>query len=114
METLSALRGLAQSYEPHVHATTVAWTEPRFVIREPLDFTQFARACFALEVVVGFSRAEVTRALGVRVHDVERALALWRRHLSDQGTKCLGCDALLDARFGAFCSRRCHDAALER
>lgn len=114
METLTALRGLAQNYEPKTHATTIAWTEPSYVLREPLDYTQFARACFTLEVLVGFSRAHVAHALGVRVHDIERAIALWRRHLQEHGKKCLGCDALIDDRFGGFCSRRCHDAAVSR
>lgn len=114
METLSALRGLAESYEPQIHQTKTAWNEPEFVLRQPLDYTLFARTCFTLAVVVGYTTEQIAKALGVRKHDVTLAQTLWRRQLAEHGSKCLGCDVLVDSRFGSFCSRRCHELAINR
>jgi hypothetical protein len=113
VDTLNALRGLTGRFDPAFHraADTVDFETPQYVIRESLDYTQFARAVFTLTAVCAFTPEQVAGALGVRLDDVSRALLIWRRHLSRHGRTCLGCDVLLDRRFGEFCSRSCRETA---
>lgn len=112
-EAVSALQGLASAYEPTAHRTSEAfdWETPEFLLRRPLDYTSFARACFTLHTVASFTTRQISRATGTRQRDVEQALDLWRRHLSGHGVRCLGCAVILDPRYGEFCSRSCHDNA---
>lgn len=114
IETLSALQGLAQQYNPQLHQTSEAfdWETPEFVIRRHLDYTQFARACFALLSTALFTTRQIARAIGTRERDVELAIKLWRRHLSGHGRRCLQCQALVDPKYQEFCSRTCHDHAI--
>lgn len=109
----SALQGLARDYLPHQHpvASQLDWDSPRFVLREPLDYTLYSRACATLRHE-RFTVIQISRATGTRVEDVELALELWQRHLDRRGVHCEGCDALVDARFGPFCSKACHDRIL--
>lgn len=110
-EAVSALQGLAQAYEPSLHKTGEAfdWETPEFLLRRPLDYTQYARACFTLSTIAMFTNRQISRATGTRERDVEQAIALWRRHLSGHGRRCLGCEAIVDPRYTEFCSRSCHD-----
>lgn len=110
-EQAQALRGLVAKYDPARHRTEahLDFESPVFVLREALDYTEYARACFALQTVARFSTAQIARATGTRASDVDLALQAWRRHLSKKGRRCLGCDTLLDPRFGEFCSRTCYD-----
>ena len=116
LKTVHALRGLAASFEPQRHRTKehLEFSTPAFVLHEALDYTQYARACFTLEVLASFSTEQIASATGTKPVDVATAVAAWRRHLGKRGKSCLGCDVLLDHRFGAFCSRSCHDRALGR
>jgi hypothetical protein len=115
-EAMSALQGLALAYEPTAHRTGDAfdWETPEFLLRRPLDYTQYARSCFTLLTIAMFTPRQIARATGTRERDVEQAIALWRRHLSGHGTRCLGCDSLVDTRYTEFCSRICHDRATQR
>jgi hypothetical protein len=111
---VNALQGLAKGYDPKHHRTAehLDFASPAYVIRHPLDYTGYARGCFALLTVSSFSTREIASATGTRERDVELALSAWRRHLSRKGRRCLGCDVLLDPRFGEFCSRSCRDRAI--
>lgn len=113
VSTRTALRGLSAHYEPTAHTTTsgIEFECPEFVIREPLDYTAYARACALLFDQAFMSEAQIATATGTRTKDVETALAMWRRHLSMHGVKCLGCNRIVDPRFGSVCSRSCHDQA---
>lgn len=112
-EAVEALQGLARAYEPAAHQTGQAldWETPEFVLRQALDYTQYARAVFSLITTARFTPRQVARATGTRESDVDQALQLWRRHLSTNGRRCLGCPTLVDPRFAEFCSRSCHDRA---
>lgn len=114
-ESIGALRGLAD-YEPKTHLTAehLNWDTPTFVLRVPLDYTQYARACFTLQTTASFTTKQIAHATGTKTHDVELALEAWRRHLTARGKRCLGCATLLDHRFTEFCSRTCHDYATKR
>lgn len=111
-ESIGALRGLTD-YEPKAHVTTehLDWETPTFLLRVPLDYTQYARACFALQTTVSFTLKQIAHATGTKPRDVELAIEIWRRHLTARGKRCLGCATLLDHRFTEFCSRSCHDYA---
>jgi hypothetical protein len=113
-ELASALQGLAPDYDGEAHTTSadLDFETPSYLLRTALDYTQYARACCALTTVAMFSIQQVASATGTNVRDVETALAIWRRHLSSSGRRCLGCAVLLDHRFTEFCSRRCHDHAV--
>lgn len=52
------------------------WEPPRYVLREPLDYTRFAELVFDL-VSIGHSPARVAAGLGVRPTDVDDACRLW-------------------------------------
>lgn len=114
-ENVAALQGLAPFYDPRQHRTVGApdFDTPEFVLRLPLDYTQYARACHTLELA-RFSVAQIASGTGTKPKDVEVALAMWRRHLSSKGQRCLGCNLLLDHRFSEFCSRTCYDAAIRK
>jgi hypothetical protein len=111
-ETLSALIGLIAAYDPQQHRTStdLDWETPAFLLRQPIQYTMFAKTVFDLTTLTELGPELLSQALGVRTKDIEHAVMLWRRHLSQSGRKCLGCDALVDPRFGAFCSRSCHDS----
>ncbi len=113
---VQALVTLSSTYEPSAHHTAadLAFEVPEFVVREPLQYSAFARACFHLYHEAMLSPGQVAQAMGVRVSDVDLALLSWRRHLRELSQKCLGCDTLLDPRFGSFCSRSCHDQHIPR
>lgn len=110
-EQAQALQGLVKGYDPARHRTAehLDFESPVFVLRQALDYTQYARACFTLQTTARFSTAQIARATGTKERDVDLALQAWRRHLSRKGRRCLGCDVLLDTRFGEFCSRTCYD-----
>jgi hypothetical protein len=111
---LAALQGLSPVYDPEVHTvdSSVVFEAPEYVVREALDYSAFSHACYALHRESMMGAGQVASALGVRRVDVELALVIWKRHLSAQGTKCLGCDQRVDQRYGNFCSRTCHDRHL--
>lgn len=113
-EQIESLKGLAGHFDPAAHrvASTIDFETPKYVLRDALDYTQFARAVFSLLVVCEFNVEQISAALGMSQADVNRAVLIWRRHLSQRGRTCLGCKVLLDARFGPFCSRSCHDQAV--
>lgn len=111
---LAALQGLSPTYEPEVHRldSSVVFESPEYLIREALDYSSFAHACYALHRESMMSAGQVASALGVRRVDAELAIVIWKRHLSQHGVKCLGCDQYVDQRYGNFCSRTCHDRHL--
>jgi len=113
-DQIEALRGLTGRFDPAAHrvASTVDFETPTYVIRNELDYTQFARAVFSLLAVCEFTPEQISGALGMSLADVNKAVLIWRRHLSRHGRTCLGCNVLLDRRFGEFCSRSCHDHAI--
>jgi hypothetical protein len=115
-QAIGALQGLSQGYEPSVHmtSTTVDFDTPQFVLREPLDYTQYARLCHTLRDSYAFTLKQIAHGTGTRINDVEKAIELWVRWLGTQGAKCLGCDALVDPRFQKECSRSCYDRAISR
>jgi hypothetical protein len=111
---LAALQGLSPSYEPEVHRalSSLDFEGPEYVVREALNYTAFAYACYALYRELMLSPTQISHAMGVRKTDVELALLIWKRHLIKHGAKCLGCDQRVDQRYGNFCSRTCHDRHL--
>jgi hypothetical protein len=112
-ESLAAIQGLVVDYQParHMVENTIDFAGPRYVTRQALDYTQFSRMCHVLLESYAFSLRQIAHALGVSRVDVETATALYKRWLKTHGTKCLGCDLLIDVRFSKFCSRTCHDRA---
>lgn len=112
---LAALQTLGQ-YDPTTHHTAadLDFEVPQYVVRVALGYTGFAHAAWHLFREAMLSPAQIAAALGVRVADVDLALAAWKRHLSAHGTKCLGCATLIDSRFGNFCSRTCHEQHIPR
>jgi hypothetical protein len=114
IEKADALQGLVANYEPQMHRVdgSLDWDAPEYVIREPLNYTQFSRACYHMLVSLEMTVDQLASGLGVRPQDVRSAVEVWKKHLRSKGTKCLVCDTIIDTRFGEFCSRRCKDEAL--
>lgn len=53
------------------------WQVPEYLLRDPLDYSCFAEVCtHALEA--GVPQNGIAAGLGVRVEDVQHAVALWR------------------------------------
>ncbi len=113
-EGVRALLHLGAAYDPVVHhvaeGSLLDFEVPQYVVREALDYTAFARCAHFLFHEAMLSPIQIGQAFGMRTPDVDLAIAAWQRHLGEAGKKCLGCDSLVDRRFGNFCSRSCHDA----
>jgi hypothetical protein len=92
-QTVDALSGLTVSYEPaqHMSESSILFEGPKYVMREALDYTQYARMCFVLTESYAFSLRQICHATGTRIGDVNPASKMARRHLGLHGRAVLGC-----------------------
>jgi transcriptional regulator with XRE-family HTH domain len=84
-----------------------SWEPVEFVLRRPIDYTEFTRHVFFLHTRMGSSVEMLAEAFGVRVKDIELAVGVERHHLTKVGVPCSGCTHVVDPRYGKYCSYTC-------
>ena len=117
-DPLVAIQNLSSSYDPAMHVVGSVfegnWSPPQYVIRSPMNYTEFCRIVHMATHDAGIDTASVASGLGVREQDVSRAAAAWKAHLKRRGRRCQGCNTVVDPKFGPFCMKRCRDAAAQK
>lgn len=83
------------------------WDLPEYVLRLPLDYDQLTRAVHFLHFQLGMAPEVLSRAIGLRLRDIEMAIAVEAAHLSANGRNCVVCAQVCDPQYGNTCSLKC-------
>lgn len=88
-------------------ATPGTWVPVQYVIRVPLEYSEFTRHVYHLHHHLGSDVATIARSLGVREKDVDLAIAAEAHHLRSCSKPCSTCGTAMDPAYGAYCSWAC-------
>jgi len=84
-----------------------AWDLPEYVLRLPLKYDSLCRAAYHLAADLGMTPDEIAGAIGLRIRDVEMAIAVETAYLTRVSISCSNCGRPCDPNYGEFCSTRC-------
>ncbi len=80
------------------------WRPPDIMLRQTLDYDLLAQYLHFLAAEAPATPVQLAQAFGFRVHDVEMAIELWRRRITEHGELCKTCGTPC---VGKYCSARC-------
>lgn len=80
---------------------------PARVDRRPISYDLLAYFVNELGALPLATDDNLAMAFGLRVEDVGRAAAAWRRHVERAGVPCPGCGAPMDPAFSTKCAVTC-------
>lgn len=106
-----AIDSFGDSYSPSLHAVDTKlkgqWEIPEFALRTALNYDLLTRSLYHLHFDLGMEADALASAFGLRVRDIEMAIAVEVSHLQKVGSKCSNCGRPCDPVYGKECSARC-------